>query len=45
MQVVVFIEYILGAIAVLYMMMGAVRFIMAGGDESVMEEEKRNFTW
>lgn len=45
MSVVVFIEYMLGAIAVLYMLLGAIRFIMAGGDESVMETEKRNFTW
>lgn len=45
MNIVVFIEYMLGAVAVLYMLLGAIRFIMAGGDESVMENEKKNFTW
>lgn len=27
------------------MLLGALRFITAGGDEGVMETEKRNFTW
>jgi len=45
MKVIVFIEYSLGAVAVLYMVLGAIRFIMAGGDESVIDTEKKNFTW
>lgn len=45
MQVIVFVEYMLGAVAILYMLLGAIRFITADGDESVIENEKRNFTW
>ena len=45
MNVIVFMEYMLGSIAVLFMLFGAIRFIMAGGDESIMETEKKNFTW
>lgn len=44
-KIVTFIQYVLGAVAILYMLLGAVRMIMASGDESIIDEEKKNFTW
>lgn len=45
MRVVNFIEYMLGSVAVLYTLLAAIRLIMAGGDESIIDKEKKNFTW